>query len=304
MILLTGATGFVGSNLLKTLLARKYQLCCIKRSSSNDSRVLEFMDACIWYNIDEIDVESIFLNHPIETVIHCATDYGRDGADAVQVYQSNISFPLKLLDCAQRHGSRLFINTDSFFVRQADALWREGKEPYKAMYTRSKYIFTCVVKDQIKRRKISFVNLQLEHVYGPGDGKDKFVSFLLESLLCNREWLKLTSGDQMRDFIYVEDVANAYLAVLENIGEFERGIFYQFELGTGRATTLRAFIEKAKEVTGSVTRLEFGQKPMMEHEVMYSCADNHGLIQLGWRPQFSIAEGLEKLIHSMYLKKN
>lgn len=116
MILLTGATGFVGSNLLKALLARRYQLCCIKRSSSNCSRVLEFMDACIWYNIDEIDMESIFLNHPIETVIHCATDYGRDEADAVQVYQSNISFPLKLLDCAERHGSQCFINTDSFFV--------------------------------------------------------------------------------------------------------------------------------------------------------------------------------------------
>lgn len=304
MILLTGATGFVGSNLLKALLARRYQLCCIKRSSSNCSRVLEFMDACIWYNIDEIDMESIFLNHPIETVIHCATDYGRDEADAVQVYQSNISFPLKLLDCAERHGSQCFINTDSFFVRQADALWREGQEPYKAMYTRSKYMFTCVVKEQIERKKISFVNLQLEHVYGPGDGKDKFVSFLLESLLCNQEWLKLTSGNQIRDFIYVEDAVNAYLAVLENIEEFETGMFYQFELGTGKGTTLRAFIEKAKEVTGSVTRLEFGQKSMADHEVMYSCAHNNELIQLGWRPQFSIAEGLEKMIHSMYLEKN
>lgn len=296
MILLTGATGFLGSNLLKRLLDAGYQLCCIRRSTSDCTRINKYMDACIWYDIDKLDIDYIFCNHPINVVIHCATDYGRDGSECIKVYQSNLSFPLILLDCAQRHGCQLFINTDSFFTRQASNLWREGREPYMATYTKSKYLFICVVKEEIEKRGVPFINMQLEHVYGLGDRKDKFVSFLLENLLRNTKRLELTSGSQMRDFIYVEDVLDAYLEVLKNIKKFNDSKFYQFEVGTGNAVSLRRFAEKAKELTGSVTELAFGQKPDARNEVVYSCANNGALMELGWKPQFDIANGLKKLI--------
>ena len=82
-ILITGATGFLGSHLLSELVREKYQLVILKRSSSDTRRIKEFLTQTKSYDIDKIDIETIFSKHQIEGIIHLATDYGKTNNNAL-----------------------------------------------------------------------------------------------------------------------------------------------------------------------------------------------------------------------------
>ena len=164
------------------------------------------------------------------------------------------------------------------------------------LYVKSKYMFSKVAKDNIEQLKIGFVDLQLEHVYGKDGRKSKFVDWLLSELCSDREGLALTEGKQVRDWIYIDDVIDSYMAVLNNRDVFQGGNYYHYEVGTGRGTSLREFVTLAHEFTKSNVTLEFGAKEMAPNELMVSCADNKALCELGWHPQIDIAQGIQKIL--------
>ena len=109
----------------------------------------------------------------------------------------------------------------------------------------------------------------------------------------------MTPGDQTRDFIYVDDVVDAILRIIENSHKFDVG-YFDFEIGTGIATPLRDFIKTAHTLCGSKTELLFGALPYREGEIMHSVANLNNLFNLGWRPKYSYYEGLVKTISSEF----
>ena len=115
VILLTGATGFVGSHLLKTLTVIGYRVIIILRNNSSTARISSFLGSVIVYNIDHVPLDSVFKENPIDIVIHLATHYGRKGESISAIAQTNLIFGLNLLDEALAHGVSLFINTDTFY---------------------------------------------------------------------------------------------------------------------------------------------------------------------------------------------
>ena len=76
-ILLTGATGFLGSHLLKYLFKKRYEVVVLKRSTSDVSRITKIIDNVTTYNIDETPIELAFKSHKIDVVMHLATSYGK-----------------------------------------------------------------------------------------------------------------------------------------------------------------------------------------------------------------------------------
>lgn len=299
MILLTGATGFLGSRLLKTLLDRQYDVICIKRKTSDTKRVDEFYDRCRWVDIESVDLESVFQENNIHILIHCATNYGRDETDTLNVYDSNLSFPLKLLGYAHKYGSAIFINTSTFFVREVENLWKSDEKLYMDSYVKSKYVFSCIAKDNIKNLNLAFVNLQLEHVYGNDGRKAKFVDYLLEALCSSDGVIALTAGKQIRDWVYIDDIINAYIVILDHITMFKKNVYYHYEVGTGIGTSLKEFVLLAHKLAESEAELDFGSREMAIGELMYSCADNRALCELGWKPQVDIRHGIKEIIKNM-----
>src|SRR5437016_1272391 len=96
-ILLTGATGFLGSNLAKKLIHRNYKVIATKRSFSNTFRLTNCLDTISFYDIDKVNPEIIFKENKIDTIIHCATSYGRKQENSIDIANANLILPLNLL---------------------------------------------------------------------------------------------------------------------------------------------------------------------------------------------------------------
>lgn len=112
-ILLTGATGFLGSHLLNALLENSYEVVILKRSFSNTKRIESLLPRVKSYDIDLVDLEDVFNENKIETILHTATNYGRDGSSFFDLIQTNVLFPVKLLELAVKYNIKNFINTDT-----------------------------------------------------------------------------------------------------------------------------------------------------------------------------------------------
>lgn len=280
-ILLTGATGFVGSHLLKVLLDRGDQVTILKRSFSDCTRISKLLCNCIYYDLDVTDLDNVFSFHRFDAVIHCATNYGGKNVPVSEMLRTNLLFPIELLSTAISFACPCFINTDSFFTKQIPDRFLASRPLYRSEYTLSKYQFREWGKLRAIENKIVFINLQMEHIYGPDDGKEKFLSYVIQEMKSGASKLDLTDGTQARDFIHIDDVVQAYLVILDNLDQL---IGYQnFEVGSGKACTLREFVEKIHSIIGTRTQLNFGAISKSEAEIDYSVADITALQDLGWR---------------------
>ncbi len=283
---MTGGTGFLGSNLLKRLVYGDYRIILLLRSVSNIWRIRDSIKSVESVNLDEKRLEDTFNHKKIDIIIHCATNYGRKEIDDISILEANLILPLKLLQLGAKTGVSCFVNTDTVLDKRV------------SHYSLSKSHFKEWLNEY--SQKMACINVALEHFYGPFDDESKFVSFIIRSIVNNVQDIDLTEGKQKRDFIYIDDVVDAFIKVIEFHRETKSG-FYQYEIGTSRTTEIREFVSLVKQMSKNhSTRLNFGAIPYREHEVMESHVDISAITKLGWKPKYSLEEGLRKTI---YLEK-
>lgn len=287
-ILLTGATGFLGSHLLERLLEENHQVVVLKRSTSDTWRIKHRLDQVTSFNVDQQPIEAAFAENKIEAVIHTACHYGRNQDSMSQVIDSNLMFSVKVLEMAIRYNTGTFFNTGTLLP------------DYLNTYSLSKKQFSEWLKQSSS--KIQSVTLKLEHMYGPKDDKTKFVPWLLDKMIHSKEEIKLTKGEQLRDFIFIDDVISAYMVLLNATDTLPS--YAEFDVGTAQPITVRSFVETLshvveKEIGTNVNqRLNFGAIPYREGELMHSHANITGLKQLNWKVNIPLVEGVKKVITS------
>ncbi|WP_295673721.1 NAD(P)-dependent oxidoreductase, partial [uncultured Mucilaginibacter sp.] len=195
----------------------------------------------------------------------------------------NLVLPLKLLNAAIEAGVDLFINTDTVLDKLLNP------------YALSKGQFSEWGQFFADQKKIHFLNLKLEHFYGPNDDPTKFTAHVINSCLNNTPELNLTLGEQQRDFVFIDDVVSAYVLLLDKHNTFEEN-FVDIEIGSGIAITIKQFVETAHRLTASTTRLNFGAVPYRTGEAMYSKANTDKLESLGWQCQYDTETGINLII--------
>ncbi|MNQ96325.1 GDP-L-fucose synthase [compost metagenome] len=107
--------------------------------------------------------------------------------------------------------------------------------------------------------------------------------------------LNLTEGSQLRDFIYIDDLLNAFECIIESLDKLVQ--FENIDVGSGKAITVREFVETVISVTYSNSKVNFGAVPMRENELMYSCANTELLMSLNWNNKFSMDEAISKMLN-------
>lgn len=283
-VLLTGATGYLGNYLLKALIRNKYFVVILKRKTSNIKKIPK-SNLIKFYDIHE-DLSDLFKEiKNISIVIHLATCYGRNKESKKDIYNANLFFPKKLFNLCEEYGVDFFINSDTALASNLN------------YYSKSKNEFYLYATKRKKLPSLKFINMKMQYFFGPGDDKKKFPSMIIDSCLKNKEEVKLSRCEQVRDFIYIDDVVKAFILILKNRNKIAKQNFKnEFEIGLGEGISLRELAIMIKKFTSSSTILNFGSIDYRKKEIMNLIADNKLLKIIGWRPEYSLKDGLIKVI--------
>lgn len=289
-ILITGGTGFLGSALSRHFMEKNFEIAILTRNLSSALHLANLKNEMeIGQYLTEDDIENFVRRVRPDIVIHTACAYGRNGESVSQVYNANVMFGLKLIDSLSKvEKSFTFLNVGT------------GLNQDLSSYAISKRHFSELGKfwSSQSNGKFRFLNLLLQHMYGPSDDPNKFTSMVIRACGRNLHSLKLTKGKQRRDFIFVEDVVAAIeTLVMRNL---EIPIMNDIEIGTGFAPTVKEFVETVHRLTNSTTKLVFGAVPYRKNEEMLLRADISFLKSLGWAPKYNIESGLEKTVQEEF----
>jgi len=128
-------------------------------------------------------------------------------------------------------------------------------------------------------------------VYGPGQREHKVLPYTIRTLLAGQP-AKLGSGTRVLDWVYVDDVVDAFLRAGDAAVTYPQSI----DIGSGQSTRIRDLLGLVGELIGRSDLLTFGDRsdPAMEREATADIKD--AFFKLGWRPQTSLRDGLLQTI--------
>lgn len=207
-ILLTGATGFVGRNLLPHLLKKYSSIAILVRNFNT------FKD--LTANVVVIDLNSTNWKNKVRefnahTVIHLAAHLtSQDDDESIsKLIEANISFGVHLLDALKDTSINLFVNTGSF------AEYSESQLSPAYLYAATKTAFRSFLKYYQLRLGFKIVNVIPYTIYGAKDSKPKLIDIIYSSSY-HTDPILMSPGDQLLDFIHINDVVAFYIKLLQN----------------------------------------------------------------------------------------
>jgi len=293
-ILLTGATGFLGSHLLEALLNSGYAVVILKRSFSDTWRIVHLLDRVKTYDVDKVSVDKAITESHIDVVVHMATLYRKfdTGKEISEMVASNIAFPCEILESGIRHGLKAFINTGTFFEYDCSALPVKEDAPTKPFnfYAKTKLAFENILKTYSP--SLSTVTLRLFSPYGPKDN-DKLIPMLIRKAAAG-EPINLSDGLQKLDFVFAEDITDAFLRAIKLTQNPTPG-HSVFNIGSGMAISVREIVSILEQQLGASLNKQWGPPSSVDIPIAFADIERAKEI-LGWVPRHSIHEGLAKTI--------
>lgn len=286
-ILITGGSGFLGSALARHFQGVGHSVALMLRPDSQLGRLRgsDIEAFHIGRCVNDEEIAQFIHDVQPQIIVHTVCAYGRVGERAIDVVDTNLRLGLQILEAIKtiKHPVT-FINTGTVL------------EPTVSDYALSKQQFV----DWARRfaaasgEQLQFINILLQHMYGPGDDPSKFTTHVLKACSENMPTLNLTLGEQHRDFVYIADVVSAYATVVEQRHTLKA--VQDIEVGSGEAPSVREFVETVRQITNSTTKLSFGAIPYRSNEAMLCKADISRLKEMGWTPRYSLVSGLKETI--------
>lgn len=302
-VLLTGASGFIGSHVLRRLLANNIPSAIVIRPESNPWRIQSLLPQVVQIAGDLRDPETIedaVKKFDPAIVVHLAW-YGvgnRYHNDPLQVTH-NLQSSLELLHLAHRVGCQAWIGLGSQaeYGLHNKRIGEEVPPRPITLYGITK-LSACLISQWLCAQfNIRFVWLRLFSAYGPMDNPGWMIPYLILSLL-RGERPALTEGIQRWDYLYVEDVAEAIYRVITN--PKAQGVF---NLGSGKFHTVRSIVERIRDLIDAALPLGLGEVPYRPDQVMHLEADITRFQSVtGWSPKIDLDEGLQRTVE--WFRKN
>jgi nucleoside-diphosphate-sugar epimerase len=300
-IFVTGATGFIGRHLVHRLKAEGYSVGALVRPSSASQKTGRIEGISYFHgdirNYEEI--KTAFFAFEPEAIIHLVTYYAvLHRADEIGVMiDTNVKGTINLLEAAKESGAvQLFINTSStqVYEQKKQRLKEEDSIKPQSLYAVTKLYAEEACSYYADAFNLPCVTLRLFPPYGPEDHERRLIPYVIASILKNTP-PNLTTGKQEWDFVYVDDIVNAYLAVLRSYPFKEDHAI--FNVGTGEAISLRSIVEKIRGDIGSDMDLLWGSVAHRANEVWYNSADiTKAQTVLHWTPETGIDVGIHKTV--------
>lgn len=268
-VLLTGATGFIGSHVAEALLAADYEVVALHRTGSDVRRLTAVHDQLEWLNSDDADWEARLLAQPPQVLVHAAWLGGVSAGqrDNWSDQLPNLDFLLRLLDVLARGPLRQVVALGS----QAEYGTFEGRvaEDYPphpiTAYGAVKLAALHMLRAYCETRGVTWQWLRIFAAFGPREDPHWFVSHVVTTLLAADKSLDMTAGEQRYDYSYVRDLAAAVCQVLDAAPP-SSGVF---NIGANEARSLGEIVSAVQELTETGVEVHFGALPYREGQVMH-----------------------------------
>lgn len=289
-IIVTGATGAVGSAVVRQALSKNNCVTCIVHKGSrrlsnlpNDSRV-----KIVECNLD--DYRSLTLEGKYDAFIHLSWEktFGAS-RDDVDVQARNIQYTLDACALSKKCGCKVFVGAGSqaeYGIQAVDLTPKLPEQP-ESGYGIAKYAAGKLSAMMCRSLGIRQNWVRILSVYGPNDSENTLISYVINEVKAGRS-PELTKCEQMWDYLYADDAGRAILAIAENGKDGKT-----YPLGSGNGRILSDYIADIIQLINPSVKAVFGAKDYYPHQPMHLVADISELTKdTGWSPSISFKEGL------------
>ncbi len=297
--LVTGCAGFIGSHLTDALLRRGHEVIGVDAFTDYYPRPqkesnLEEARRAAGLSLVEVDLSEGALEPLLENVdgiFHLAAQpgvRGSWGATFADYVRDNILATQRLFEAAAPRGLRIVMSSTSSVYGNAETYpTREDAIPRPVSpYGVTKLACESLARTYTECFALEVILLRYFTVYGPRQRPDMAFARLISALLDGHRFSVYGTGEQSRDFTFVDDAVEATIAAMEG---GPGSIVYN--VGGGSETTLNGAIALCETLAGM--RLDVVNEPVARGDVRRTGADTTLIrSQLGWRPQTSLADGL------------
>ncbi|MEI7689443.1 MAG: NAD(P)-dependent oxidoreductase [Candidatus Saccharibacteria bacterium] len=302
-VIVTGATGFIGRNLVRKLADLGFNICAIVRPNSANRDKLDVAKNIEVIELDMSDIDRLptLIVGKCDIFCHLAWEGVRgEDRDNHELQVNNYLNSLKTIKAAHDLGCQLYMTTGS--QAEYGVCNREIHEAIQCKpnteYGLQKYQFFQDGMNLAKKLGISFKEARIFSLYGPGDNENTLVCSVLNKMLDNKE-IDLTVGTHDWNFLYIDDAVDGMVKLIT--GKCPEGAY---NLSGDETKILRDFVESMYRETKSKSILNFGAVPYPESGPVGIKPNNSRLKrETGWMPKIDFVTGINKMIAKLIEKR-
>lgn len=294
-IIVTGATGCIGSAIVRRALAQGLKVTCIVHEGSKRLSNLPKDEKVTIVECNLSNYGTLNLPDKYDAFIHMAWEktFGASRDDA-ESQMRNIQYTLDACHLAKRCGCKVFVGAGSqaeYGVQSVNLTPDLPVNP-ESGYGIAKYAAGKLSAMLCKSLDMRQNWVRILSVYGPNDGENTLISYVIRELKAGRS-PELTKCEQIWDYLYADDAADAILAIAEKGKDGKT-----YPLGSGKGQRLSEYVNVINEIVNPSVNVLFGVKKYYPHQPMHLVADIKELIEdTDWKPSFLFIKGLKRLLH-------
>ena len=295
-VLVTGAAGFIGSHLARQLAGEGHSVHLIVRPEDSLDRLRDCLDRLEVSTVNLLDhaaVRQVVLEAKPELAIHAAWHAVPGRYWAAPENLDCVTMSLSLAQILAAAGCRRLVGIGSCFEYDVEyGYLSESLTPLspRTLYGIAKNATRSVLEAFCHEAAMSFAWTRVFYLYGPGEEQGRLVPAVILALL-KGDTAKCTEGFQVRDYLCVEDVASAIVAVAQS--KFDGTV----NIGSGEPVTVRRIVQLIGETVNGSDRIAFGAVKANPVDPPFLVADVRRLRNdIGWQPSYGLEAGLQRTV--------
>lgn len=288
--IITGATGFVGSNLCKYLVENNWDVSIISRSSTDYTNIKSLLDRIRLFEYDGNigKLINFFNENKADVVFHLASLFvaEHEPSQINMLIDSNIKFGLHVLEAMKESNTMQLINTGTSWQH-----YQTNEYNPVNLYAATKQAFESLIKYYVDAKYIRCITLKLFDTYGETDTRPKLIN-LLNKFADENIKLNMSPGEQVLDLVHINDVVKAFVKAYEILTSNCAIDFDQFAVASGKKIRLKDLIKIYEKVTSKKINVCWGGRDYRKREVM-ELWSGYKLLP-DWECTISLEDGLRK----------